>query len=310
MMEATPAVAASLAGYSVAETTQKCYASLLKRLEKAKCAKTCDGFILFLTMPHERLCHQTVDSIFCALRYDQQRRASAVPNEKLEQVKRCIVGYKRLHPEDTADRGAIGIEDLVMLTAKLALDPSQGQNMMALIFQWGFGLRGGQMRFLQRKQFFPISGDSWLYTGPRFKVKWQNSTLQETHNLADEMKDMVTEHLAHFSPEDYLFPSHPACEISQFIKKAAIDFGWDPRLKWDGSHCLRHGSIVSARAEGGIEHAQGRSAHLSSASVKHYSTANEDRRRRGTATVARKQPKKRKPRAQKTAKKAKKQARR
>jgi hypothetical protein len=49
-------------------------------------------------------------------------------------------------------------------------------------------------------------------------------------------------------------------------------------LKWDGSHCLRHGSIVEAGKDG-LASAQARSGHLSTSMSKEYARNNSERRR-------------------------------
>jgi len=41
---------------------------------------------------------------------------------------------------------------------------------------------------------------------------------------------------------DYLFPSWRKGLARALVKEAARLFGWDPSVKWDGVHCMRHGA--------------------------------------------------------------------
>jgi hypothetical protein len=40
--------------------------------------------------------------------------------------------------------------------------------------------------------------------------------------------------------------------LNKLIQEAAVTLKWDPRLTWDGVHCLRHGVGATARAESGV----------------------------------------------------------
>ena len=47
---------------------------------------------------------------------------------------------------------------------------------------------------------------------------------------------------------DLIFPNWCEARARDLIKEAAIVFGWDPLVKWDGVHCFRHGATQEAAA--------------------------------------------------------------
>jgi integrase len=195
-----------------------------------------------------------------------------------------MTAYKKEYPEDITDRGAIDFEGLQLLfehiREKYGTEPWAATMMCALGFQWAFGLRGGQLRSLRRDQFFQLLDGSWLYTGPRHKSRTgtDGETQQETHTMAPETRRLVEFYLGKKAMNELLFPHHPERRASEIIREAAIRYGWDSTLKWGGSHCLRHGSIMTAMQQGGLEAAMARSAHRTEKTSRHYARPNEARR--------------------------------
>ena len=47
---------------------------------------------------------------------------------------------------------------------------------------------------------------------------------------------------------DLLFPSWSKDRARDLIKEAAVLFGWDPTVDWDGMHCMRHGAAQEFKA--------------------------------------------------------------
>ena len=47
---------------------------------------------------------------------------------------------------------------------------------------------------------------------------------------------------------DRLFPNWSKDRARDLIKEAAVVFGWDPTVDWDGMHCMRHGAAQEHKA--------------------------------------------------------------
>jgi hypothetical protein len=202
-------------------------------------------------------------------------------------VDRVIEGYERANPVVAKPRGALTAEMFAQVLKMLDEEKyARGDIVSGLSFAFGFGLRGGQVKTLLRKEFHAVDG-SWLYLGVRHKVKNAGSPTigVENHDLAPELYPFVTGYLSSTSdPQVRLFPDYDGREVGHIIKRAAAKFGWDPSVKWDGGHCVRHGSMVDARRAGGMAAVIARGAHKTAAMQAHYSRTNEAR-----AAAARKQ---------------------
>ena len=174
----------------------------------------------------------------------------------------AVEGWKRQHVNVVSPRGAITADMFEAMLGMLIKERYNHSSVVSgMIFQWGFGLRVGQVRTLTRAQFFntPQSGQqpaTWTYIGPRHKDRSSVSAAvaPEMHRMAPEVLGRVDAFLAAAPHEPGpLFAGHNGREVNAIIKRAAARLGWPKNVKWNGSHCLRHGALVEAGRQGGLE---------------------------------------------------------
>jgi hypothetical protein len=91
-----------------------------------------------------------------------------------------------------------------------------------------------------------------------------------------------------------MFPNYCLRKVSELIHEARDRYDWDPMLKWSGSHCLRHGSLTEARAEGGMAAAVARGAHQTRRMSEAYSQTNAARAKTVQAGLKRAQERRKK----------------
>lgn len=75
-----------------------------------------------------------------------------------------------------------------------------------------------------------------------------------------------------------LFPGWTTARASRLVKEAAEKFGWSADLKWDGSHCLRHGAAGSEMAKA-LQTVRVAGGWATAQSAAHYARSNTSRRR-------------------------------
>ena len=82
---------------------------------------------------------------------------------------------------------------------------------------------------------------------------------------------------------DLLFP-RSCWNVTDFravIKDAAVALRWPAHLKWDGTHCLRHGGVARLKklllASNASAETRLLTLQMSEAMQKHYSRSNKDR---------------------------------
>jgi hypothetical protein len=82
---------------------------------------------------------------------------------------------------------------------------------------------------------------------------------------------------------EYLFPREIAGygELTRIIKAAAVDYGWDTRLRWT-FHALRHGGAQEIVRAGGGVCVKGAAAAITmpGTTLKKYAMPNDERTRR------------------------------
>ena len=283
-----------LACASVKPATQEHYCSLLRKIMKERPPEedrtlypSMDGFLCFLTLPAaQNLSHAYVTHLKAAVVWNHEVNEDPLSDSDKAFMTRIVEGFKRTHPETTMPRGAIDAPMLQDLLGMLRSEDYKRRRIVdGLLVQWAFGLRGGQIKGLLTQHFFHVPGEdgepsSWLYIGPRFKDRTSVSAAVDPvlHRSATQLYDTVSAILRGARPGDMLFPRHDAAEVNRIIQRAAVTLRWDPTLKWDGGHCLRHGSLVEAAREGGLAAVLARGAHRSQQMQLHYSRSNEERK--------------------------------
>lgn len=83
--------------------------------------------------------------------------------------------------------------------------------------------------------------------------------------------------------DERLFPGWRTQRASAIVKRAASAFGWPRDLKWDGAHCLRHGSANAVLLEA-LERVRIAGGWRSMNLAKHYSNPNGGRRTEAPAS--------------------------
>ena len=151
-----------------------------------------------------------------------------------------------------------------------------------LILQWSFGLRPGQVAFLQRNDFV-LDGETGGYVCVKYQhkvshVRPTDSTVKmETHVMIPEAGAAVKALLANHGKGDFLLGGYECRKINALIKRAAKRYKWPGAqtdlLNWVG-HGLRHGAVGHQSALRGDAAAQATSAHKAPTTVKHYARDN------------------------------------
>ena len=286
-MDATQAAIAALVCDSVGTSTQDQYRSLLRSMiahqhptEKRPLYPGWKDFLVYLTLPQSTTrSHCYIDHLRAAVMWNQRSAGLPVSPADAQYVGYAVEGWKRRHANVVSPRGAITADMFEAMLGMLIKEKhNHGSVVSGMIFQWGFGLRVGQVRTLTRAQFFytPQSGQqpaTWTYIGPRHKDRSSVSAAvaPEMHRMAPEVLGRVDAFLAAAPHEPGpLFAGHNGREVNAIIKRAAARLGWPKNVKWNGSHCLRHGALVEANRHGGLELVRARGAHRSTAMQAYY----------------------------------------
>ena len=173
--------------------------------------------------------------------------------------------------------GAINYQQLLQLMKLAGRDPkldSAQQFSMAvgMLFDWGFGIRGSQVKGLRREHFIEGQmGQGILCVAPRQKVRIGAKVVMDSHTVAPDAERAIRGVLAGKESGDYIAPFYPLQKVSEYVKQAATVFGWDKQFKWGGTHSLRHGSAEQAFASGGLDAVKARIANTADESAKRYS---------------------------------------
>ncbi len=279
---------ARFAAGSVCPSTQEQYTSMLNKIMRARhpdgtrnLRPNLSDYTVFLSMQaNQGLAPDYVDRIQTAVMYGYSLVGQWPRQGLIAYAGRVIEGYKRANPVVIKPRGAITAAMFDQVLGMLAKEQyARKEVATGLCFAFGFGFRGGQIRTLRRGEFHPADG-TWLYLGMRHKVKNAGSPTVgvEMHDLAPQLCPFVSAYLPSVDdPDTLLFPHYDAREAGRIIKRAAATNGWDSSERWDGGHCVRHGSLHDARLAGGRAAVQARGAHKTTAMQDHYSCSNEDR---------------------------------
>lgn len=280
---------ARFAAGSVCPSTQEQYESMLRKITRVAhpdgnrgLVPTLSDFTIFLSMrANQGIAPDYVDRIRSAVMWAYSLMGRWPDPGTVAFADRVIEGYKRANPVVVRPRGAITVDMFNQVLMMLGAEQyARGDIVRGLCFAYGFGFRGGQIRTLRRGEFHPADG-TWLYLGTRHKVKDAGSPTigVELHDLAPETYPFVSACILRTSdPQTLLFPNYDAREASRIIKRAAAKYGWDPAERWDGGHCVRHGSLHDAALDGGGRAAvKARGAHKTVAMMDHYASSNEDR---------------------------------
>ena len=213
-------------------------------------------------------------------------------------MERNYRGYCSDTPQEAAiPRGAISLSQLDELTTYMKA-VGHPEMVEPVEFQWAMALRGNQVGEVQFGQLLKLNaashqGSLYGFTGPRDKVtQGHKSRLNcENHLCAPELNARLEQFIERRSREaqaeaartggsvdDMLvFPDWCMKTVNTAIKAAARKYKWSDLLNYCGTHCLRHGSLAHAFAQGGDEAAKRRGDQQSAEVRKIYTASHEQR---------------------------------
>lgn len=225
----------------------------------------------------------TLDGIAQSARYFVMLRGRKLEPDShgtWEQLNHFVRGYKRRHPVKIVEKGAINHAQYSQLLSHMVqVDPNVAKDQIRCVeFQYGFAFRPGHVCMVTRNEFYLDEQDGlWKYYGKNFKMK-PNDPEMVQHECMPWLQDNVSKFLEEAPPGDQpLFPDYNITWVGRMIKACARAHGWPPGVKWNGAHCLRHGSIADAYAAGGLGAGRRRGGHFSDAMVMRYGRPTEER---------------------------------
>jgi hypothetical protein len=268
---------------SVSARTARTYDSLLARMDKDGYPRTMVELRQYLEKPRERLGRSTVGVLVAALRWDYDIREMDRDANEDRRLMRAVTAYCRQVQNSGAPRGGLDYAKLLEWIRWVRSERVLNRDLIpGIILQWACGLRGSQVALLCRASFARLEDGDYLCTMDRQKdprgVR-RSQPLMEIHEVAPEAREYIRLVLERCNDADDapLFPNWVMEAAAGLVRKGAAALQWEASLAWNGTHCLRHGSVMTAAAQCGVEGAQRRAAHLSLRSTEHYARSNASR---------------------------------
>ncbi len=199
------------------------------------------------------------------------------------QIDAAVKGYGQEHPQGAVDYGPIDWEKMQQLEQFMLSDEKTDvDTYWGALSQWTFALRVSQVKGMRMCDLRRRADGLLEYSCRRQKgrsVKKDNEV--EYHEGARQSLPFMNRLLAlsaRDGPKAVLQSTFTMEKLNDTIRRAAAHFKWDPCLQWS-SHSLRHGSLVQARRDGGLDAVYRRGAQLSGATRELYSR--EETQRKG-----------------------------
>jgi hypothetical protein len=203
-----------------------------------------------------------------------------------EDVKAAVAGFgylARKEPEQV--RGTITQEMLKELLEWLRRGPHRSLEDLVVV-TFGVALRGKEAIAIRSGDYVPyfatqggVLGVLRHVSNKGFSAVRSAQPRTVDKDVLDERANEVLRRRQAATPAgELLFPAREGNrdQLRRAIKEGAAALKWDPRLVFDGAHCLRHGGVgaLTSRLEG---EALKRAVRMSPSMVRHYARPNAKR---------------------------------